>query len=643
MVLAAPYSCIVKTVSMARPAGDASRPAGLIAVAVLCLVLVAKAAFAVSAGAFNQLPFVAALSALPLLSTFPGTRGLITRYRWQSLAVQSALTYAPFAAFGSSWVAGVSGLLAGLVLLTVSARTGWLLAGAAVAAELVIRVGIVGLPWTPGLSASLWVLIASVDDGLMLFGLVRLAELVREAESARNDFVDLALARERLQATEDLQLAVGEHLSAIATDAEAARQTLSRLPGQARAHTVAAGIAARQAAAQVRAVARPRRQTPEPGWEAPPAADTAIVPRLAWAIFIVVLCGLSAQEVNNVYLDHLSAGAAAVQIAGVAAVAILQLYHSRRTPGDGRPRGWQATLATQTLLCYLPFSLVPARYISAPAFAAGSALLLIPGRWRWAAYAGIIASWSALYVVLPQAGMPAGPGVADVVYVVAVAAGIGLMVYGLARMVATARRLQVLRDALARTAVLQERLRVARDVHDLLGLGLSAIALKADGITRLIGYNETLAAAQLAEVCRICAAVRADVRLVTRAGQQLSLAAEVSAARELLISAGIRVQASIGNGPLPEAADVVLAPVLREAVTNILRHSKATTCTIEATANAGGLSLHVSNDGVAELRLGGGAGTGLANLTDRIQAAGGRLTKCAAGGRFDLLAEIPLG
>lgn len=96
------------------------------------------------------------------------------------------------------------------------------------------------------------------------------------------------------------------------------------------------------------------------------------------------------------------------------------------------------------------------------------------------------------------------------------------------------------------------------------------------------------------------------------------------------------------------AADDVLAPVLREAVTNILRHSAATVCTIEVTADDGVLRLRVSNDGAHQLQsarrptAGGHPGSGLTNLTARAQAAGGRLTSCQADGRFDLIAEIPL-
>jgi two-component system, NarL family, sensor histidine kinase DesK len=143
-------------------------------------------------------------------------------------------------------------------------------------------------------------------------------------------------------------------------------------------------------------------------------------------------------------------------------------------------------------------------------------------------------------------------------------------------------------------------------------------------------------------MARICAAARTDIRLVTGEADQLPLDAELTAARQLLVSAGIDVSAGIAATPVPAAAGAVLVPVLREAVTNILRHSSAAHASIETVVGAGVLRLHVSNDGIGGQESGGDrAGHGLANLTARVEAAGGRLTSHRADGRFDLVAEIP--
>src|SRR6202012_3177175 len=133
-------------------------------------------------------------------------------------------------------------------------------------------------------------------------------------------------------------------------------------------------------------------------------------------------------------------------------------------------------------------------------------------------------------------------------------------------------RLENLRGELARKAVAGERLRMARDTHDLLGLGLSAIAMKADLIGKLIGRDAARACEEMSELTRVCATARADGRLVAGEARALPFDAELAAACDVLTSAAIDVRARIYADPSPEAA-AVLVPVLREAVTNILKHS----------------------------------------------------------------------
>jgi two-component system sensor histidine kinase DesK len=256
----------------------------------------------------------------------------------------------------------------------------------------------------------------------------------------------------------------------------------------------------------------------------------------------------------------------------------------------------------------------------------------------------VVASVPVLLAISPTAGLTFAPGheIAAIVYFTALTAGIGLLVYGLSWLAGLAVQLEGLRGELAAAAAAQERARVARDTHDLLGLGLSAAALKTDLIARLIGRDDAAARAEIAELRRICAAATADTRLVT-GGQQLSLDAELAQACELLISAGIKVRTDLAGGPLPAAADVALAPVLREAVTNILRHSSARQCTIVTATGGGVLRLSVGNDGASGAPAGNdGPGHGLGNLTTRVEAASGRLTSRQTGEWFELTAQIPL-
>jgi two-component system sensor histidine kinase DesK len=613
----------------------------------LGLLLASRLADVITAGELGQVPFTMALFVLPLLYAFRSTRGLLDRYRWPVLAVQAALTWVPFAIFGASWQEGIGGLLAGLVLLMVPGRVSWLLAGGLLAAEVIGRAAGTGLPLPQPWMGALWVATYYVDDALVVFGMVRLAQLVGEVEQARGQAADLAVARERLQAAGSLQAAVGHRLADVAAKVAAARHALSRDAAQARTQIAAAGVTARDAVAQARSLIIAQG---EPPGEEPDDRPAAVIgARLAWAVLVAVLLMFAVENSSYIVYSHYGTGLTVLAIGDIVLVMVLQLYHSGAARKGRRPRAWLVTLGLQIALVYaflLPFVWAYTGFLGP--FLAGSILLLMPRGWRWAGYAAVVVSYPVLNALLPLHGNAASAGqrMPEIFFYAAITAGIGLMVYGLSRLAGLTRELEGLRDRLARMAAVRERLRVARDVHDLLGLGLSAIALKSDLIAALIGRDDSRAMAEIEEMSRICAAVRADARLVTGDSHRLSLVAELAAAKQILTSAGIAVRADIPGEPLPAEADDVLAPVLREAVTNILRHAAATTCLIEVTASGPALRLHVSNDGARPAADGpagrGGKGLGLANLEARVRAAGGRLTIGRADGRFGLTAELPL-
>jgi two-component system, NarL family, sensor histidine kinase DesK len=628
-------------------AGESQRATALV-VTVLCLLAVAEAGFGTANGGPGEGLLVVALMVAPILYVVPVTRRVWARHQYWLLMVQVLLTCVPFVLFGRYFVAGPSGWLAGLVLLTLPAPASWLLVAALAAAEEAVRIGLVGLPYLPAPSAAIWVLVAFAINALVLFGLARLADLVATVHAARGELADAAITAERLRTADTLRLAMGDRLAAAAGQAAAALQAIGRSQAQARGHVAEAGSAARRALADVRRVIAWYPGSGEPEVAAAPAAGLVLAARLARTVLAVVLCALAVQNVNDVVIGRSSLAPAsgwalAESIADTIPIVALQLRHSWPSQAGGRPRVWPVTLALQALLTYGMFPVLGWRALVMCGLLAGSVLLLAPGRRGAAGFAVVVASVPALWEVEPYPGLTLLEQIGGAVFLTALTAVLGLMVYGLSRLARLAVQLEALRGELARTAVLDERLRVARDTHDLLGLGLSAIALKADLISRLIGRDDARARAEIAEMARICAAARTDIRLVTGEADQLPLDTELTAARQLLVSAGIDVSAGIAAAPVPSAAGAVLVPVLREAVTNILRHSTAAHASIETVAGPGVVRLHVSNDGIGGQEGGGDrAGHGLANLTTRVEAAGGRLASHRADGRFDLVAEIPL-
>lgn len=191
---------------------------------------------------------------------------------------------------------------------------------------------------------------------------------------------------------------------------------------------------------------------------------------------------------------------------------------------------------------------------------------------------------------------------------------------------------RALRDAqqqLAEAAVAAERARIARDLHDILGHSLTVVTVKAELAGRLLDLDPDRARSELADVERLSRAALADVRSTTQGLRGVSLAGEVAAAREALESAGI-------DGSLPTTTDEVpsqwrelFAWTIREAVTNVVRHSRAAHCVIELS----GTGVSVRDDGVGlpeSLQL---LGHGLAGLRQRAESAGATLTTTSAAGR----------
>jgi two-component system, NarL family, sensor histidine kinase DesK len=616
---------------------------------VICLVAISEAGYGAANGGLGEVPMIAALVVLPLLYVVPATRPTWLRHRYLLLGVQAALTYLPFAWFGANWTP--SGWLAGLVLLTVASPASWFMAAVLATLETAAWAGVGGLASQPT-TVAVWITFAFVFDALILFGLARLADLVRAVHAARGELAEAAVTAERVRAADSLRAAVDGRLAEAAGRSAAALQAIAGNPSLARERIAETAVTARHALDEVREVATRFRNAPWP--EAAPAKPSEpLAPRLAQAVLVVVLSGLAlvyvlfvAENVHGVPGGY-SILVIALTIADAVALVILQLRHSWPSRGIARPRGWPVTLFLQAILTYALFPLTGWHPLIMVGFLAGSALLLVPAAPGWAAFAAVIATLPVLFAVKPMAGLSTGEvWLGAVVFLTLDGAALGLLVYGLTRLAQLAVQLENLRGELARKAVAGERLRVARDTHDLLGLGLSAIAMKADLIGKLIDRGDARAAEEIAELARICATARADVRLVAGEARDLPLDAELAAARDVLTSAGIDVRMCVSVDPPTEAA-AVLVPVVREAVTNILKHSSASYCALEMTADATLLHLSISNNGRGDtgggpLAEAGRTGNGLLNLAARLEAAGGGLTATREDGTFSLAVELPL-
>ncbi|ODU24309.1 MAG: hypothetical protein ABT15_20255 [Pseudonocardia sp. SCN 73-27] len=175
------------------------------------------------------------------------------------------------------------------------------------------------------------------------------------------------------------------------------------------------------------------------------------------------------------------------------------------------------------------------------------------------------------------------------------------------------------REELARMAVTEERDRMARDLHDVLGHSLTTITVKAGLARRLLERGDDARAAdEVADVERLGRQALADVRATISANRVASLAAELAGAREALRAADIEADLPRAVDDVPADRRQVFAYVLREGVTNAIRHSGAGRVTVRLAPD----SIEVADDGVGA-PSGTPAGNGLTGLAERLAAIGG--------------------
>ena len=255
----------------------------------------------------------------------------------------------------------------------------------------------------------------------------------------------------------------------------------------------------------------------------------------------------------------------------------------------------------------------------------------LPERWVWPAVLGATAVCAGIVAARDLLGEM------FILPVMCVLAAFALR--GTRYLVSVNSELVEARDELARNAVAQERLRFARDLHDLLGHSLSLIALKSELAGRLAEIDPARAREEMADVEAAARRALAEVRDAVSGYRQVSLPQALAEARSALSAAGITLRSPAPTEPLPGAVDAVLGWVVREATTNVLRHSAAQVVTVQLETDADGVTLTVSDDGVGG---DGTAGAGLAGLTERVTALGGRLEAGPVDGRgYRLAVTVP--
>jgi two-component system, NarL family, sensor histidine kinase DesK len=207
------------------------------------------------------------------------------------------------------------------------------------------------------------------------------------------------------------------------------------------------------------------------------------------------------------------------------------------------------------------------------------------------------------------------------------------------------RKLKRAQQEVEHLAKVAERERIARDLHDVLGHTLSVIILKSELAGKLISRDPERARAEMKDVETTSRAALADVRNTIRGYRAQSLEAELKQSLTALETAGVSVQAHTAEISLTPAQESVVAMVVREAVTNVVRHAGARNCQVHLSSSDGTCLLEIRDDGTGGSSI---EGNGLRGMRERIEALGGNLQRQISSGtkltiRFPLAAATGNG
>ncbi|GGM74243.1 sensor histidine kinase [Dactylosporangium sucinum] len=551
-------------------------------------------------------------------------------WRW-TLTIQVALTGAGMVWFADTWY-GNSGFLAAAVLLLVRRP---LLAWAGFGLVVVMQF-VAAVPVRPTVGEALYLAVGHAGFvGIALYAVARLADLVVDLRDTRSALAAAEVARQRLMFGQQLNERVGASLRRLVQGGEA----MLSLPDPATARgALDEGLAdARTALNEARSVAHGYRADTTAAAPRRAAGDLTTFTVTALGVATVVLMIVPVEVRRAVRVDLHGAELAWFVLA---LSAFVGCYLRACVPGpDGaRHRWWPATLVALAALSVVPlwvfeFSLWHVAY-----FLPGATLVLLRGAWRWAATVPLVCLDTVLYGWGAHLGAPT---VLGQVYEAVWVGERALLVYALSRMAQLAVRLVAARVELARAAVVRDRLRFAQDLHDLFGYSLSVLVLKSELAMRLLDRDTMRARRELAAGVEVAREALTDLESVAVGYRAMSVAAEADAVRTVLTAAGVTVSGTVAPVALEAEADMLLATVLREGVTNLLRHSRAQRCELTVEVTGPAVRLCLTNDGVTA----SGSdlpGMGIDNLTRRLRKLGGQLSAAPVDDGFRLVATVPL-
>lgn len=200
--------------------------------------------------------------------------------------------------------------------------------------------------------------------------------------------------------------------------------------------------------------------------------------------------------------------------------------------------------------------------------------------------------------------------------------------------------LSLCRETVRLEGILEERERISHDLHDLLGRSLTTIAVKAELAARLLARHDDASMGEIQEVAELARTSLTEVRRYVRGAGSVNLARELLSAEKVLAAAGIAVTVERTAPALSFTADSALALSLREAITNLVRHSGADRCKIRLEEGTDTIELSVQDNGQG---CKGIDGFGLSGIRKRLGEIGGTIELVDLNPGLQFRATLPRG
>jgi two-component system sensor histidine kinase DesK len=318
----------------------------------------------------------------------------------------------------------------------------------------------------------------------------------------------------------------------------------------------------------------------------------------------------------------------------------LQLEHSLAAADRRQPAAWPWGFAALCAVVYVPMLWFSWNWVSLQWFVVASAAMLLPRALAIIFIAGPIVGTSIWQLVDSLDVGATAPATTYGVLYFLIGLGIGgASLWGAVELVRAVDLLFATRAQLAAVAVERERNRMSRDLHDFLGQTLTAISLKGELAGALLASDPGAAEAELRSLTSVARDAITSMRSVTHGHHRPSLTVELDGAVVLLGAAGVATDVDVAVGELSPPEDEMLGWAVREGVTNLLRHSKASRCSIAGRVDDSTcVVLEIVNDGPARPDH---AGQGLAGLADRAAVLGGDVRARHTRDSYHLLIRLP--